>query len=147
MPGFFNYAVKVNRLDLAEEFANDAERMRDSLLDRLDVEKFRRGDLEAIKSYPRRELDLRKSLQLANAYVDAGDYESAERYVTDIVISEENDPRAVTAITFREIANRYRANGDLKNAKRYIDKAVSVGGSLFYQGFHSVITRVFRGFV
>jgi len=67
--------------------------------------------------------------------------QAPEEFVTDIVISEENDPRSVTAITLREIANRFRAKGDLENAKRYIDKAVAAGGNLYYTGYSMRITH------
>lgn len=130
-----DYAINVGRLDLAEEYANEAGSSKNPLLDKIDIAKYQRGDKDAVKSYPREELDLFNALDLANAYIDAGDYEAAEEFVTDIVISEENDPRAATAMTFENIAKRCRDEGDMTSAKRYMDKAEEIGGNLFYTGY------------
>ncbi len=129
----FTYAINVGDMELAEEIAKASAS--ESLLDRLDLERFRRGDRAAIKDYPRGKMTFYNAMELARVYVEQGDYKRAEEFVTDIEISEENDPRAVTGMILEEIAKRYRAKGDLENAKRYIDKAVAVAGNLFYTGY------------
>ncbi|MDA1016966.1 MAG: hypothetical protein O3A00_21225 [Planctomycetota bacterium] len=135
-----DYALKVNRLDLAETIAKASPR-NESLLDRLDLAKYRRGEKDALKAYPRAKMTFYNALDLARVYIDLGDYKAAEDFVTDIEISKENDPRAVTGIALETIAKRCRANGDLINAKRYADKAVNVAGRLFFTGFALKITQ------
>ena len=128
------HAINIGRLELAEQYANKSP-LKDSNLDKIAVARYRLGEQDAVKGYPRAEQDLHSALQLANAYVAAGEYDKAEAFVTDIKISEENDPRAVTSITFRNIANRCREHGELDRAKFYIDKALAVGGRLYYTGY------------
>ena len=132
----FDYALAVQRLDLAQDFANESKgKLRLTRLDRLAVARFRNGDKDAIKGYPKSKSTLYNALDLANAYVDMGDYQSAEESVTGIEISEENDPLDVTSMTLMRIANRCRENGDLENAKKYIDKALNIGGNQYYTGY------------
>ncbi len=135
----FAYAIDTEQMTLAEKIAKDSKS--DALLDRWDLERFRRGDRDAIKDYPRGEMTFYNAIELANVFIELGDYDRAEEFVTDIEITEENDPKDVAGITLENIAKRYRENGDMENAKRYIDKAVAVAGNQFYTGYAINITH------
>lgn len=136
-----SYAIHVGKLEVAEKYALAAGTRTDTYLDELAIAKYKAGDKDAIKDYPRAEQDFYNALNLATALIDLGEYDKAEEYVTDIKISEENDPRAVTGLALERIAERCQAQGDLDGAKRYIDKAVAVGGNLFYTGYCLKVTH------
>lgn len=135
------HAIHLGKLDLAEKYAMAAGTLKDTYLDQLDIAKYKTGEKDAIKDYPRAKQDFHNALDLATALIDQGEYDKAEEYVTDIKISEENDPLAVTGITFERIAQRCLEQGDTEGAKKYIDKAVAVGGNLFYTGYSLKVTQ------
>lgn len=130
----FHYAEKLNRLELAEKYVNKAGRS-DYLLDSLDLARFRSGDKDAIKKFPREESTFYNALGLVDAYIQVGDFKAVEEFVSDLKISEENDPRDVAGIAFKRIAKLYREKGDMKNARHYADKALAVAGNNYYTGF------------
>lgn len=136
---FFEYAIDTNQPELAERIANESQS--DSLLDRWDLERLRRGDRDAIRGYPRGEMSFYKAMELANVLVELGDYERAEEFVANVKITEENDPEDVAGITLENIAKRCRGQGDLENARRYIDKAKEIAGNQFYTGYAINITH------
>lgn len=131
----FNYADQKDDLKLAESIVENALQSRTSMLDRLDLMKYRLGDKEALASYPRQKLTFYNAMDLAQTYIELGEYEKAEKYVTGIKISEENDPLSVTGLILNEIAERYQAEGNEALAKKYIDKAFTLAGNLFYTGY------------
>jgi tetratricopeptide (TPR) repeat protein len=134
----FNYALDTNQLDLAGQIAEDSGSP--TLLDRWDLERFRRGDQDSIERYPRVEMTFYNAIELANVFIELGHYDRAEEFVTDIEIRNGNEPEDVTGITLENIAKRYRADGDVENAKRYIDKAKAIAGNQFYTGYAINIT-------
>ena len=130
----FNYAAGQGRLELAEEYLRKAGSS-DYLFDSLDLAKFRAGDKEALKNFPREESTFSNALGLVDAYIKVGDYKAVEEFVSDLKISEENDPKDVAGVAFKRIAKLYRDKGDLKNARLYADKAMEVAGNNYYTGF------------
>lgn len=133
----FETAVTLDRLDMAKQVIPVDGRMRDSLLDKMDIEKYRRGDKQALANFPRGrdKLTFYDAMHLAQLYLDLGDFKSAEELVTDLEITEENEPEDVAALTFKDMARRCLDNGDIEQAKKYADKAFEVGGGLYYTGY------------
>lgn len=131
----FRYAEAKGDLKLATIIAEGAVQNRDSHLNRLDLMKYRLGDQHALENYPRGEQDFYNAMDLARTYVEMGEYDLAEKYVTGIKISEENDPRAVTGLILRDIANAHRKQGRQKLAEKTVDKAFNIGGGLYYTGY------------
>ena len=131
----FNYADQKDDLKLAESIVENAVQNRDSMLDRLDLMKYRLGDKEALANYPRQKQTFYNAMDLAQTFIELGEYEKAEKYVTGIKISKENDPLSVTGLILNEIAERHLAEGNEELAREYIDKAFTIAGHLFYTGY------------
>ncbi len=131
----FNYAMDTDRIVLAGKIAEESRS--DSLLNSWAREKFRRGDHEAIKGYPRGEMTFYAAWGLASVFVELGDYERAEEFVSGIDSTVGNSPEEVAGLTFKVIAIKYREKGDVENAKRYIDKALAIadGRGTGYVGY------------
>ncbi len=120
----FHYAMDTDQITLAGKIAEESES--DSLLNRWDRERFRRGDHEAIKGYPRGKMTFYAAWGLAKVFVELGDYEQAEGFVSGIESTVGNSPEEVAGLIFKVIAIKYRENGERENAKRYIDKAMAI---------------------
>ena len=133
----FSAALTFDNLNLAERVARQADRKdRLRLLDSIDLERLGRGEKDALENYPRVPLDFWKATEQGRAYVRAGDYKAADKFIQNLDIPhEENDPRTVGAFVYEEIAAQYQAQGDLKNARIWIDKAMAIGGKLFYTDY------------
>lgn len=130
-------ALTFDNLALAGRVARQAdEKDRLRLLDSIDLERLGRGEKDALENYPRVPLDFWKATEQGRAYVRAGDYKAADKFIQNLDIPhEENDPRTVGAFVYEEIAARYHAQGDIENARVWIDKAMAIGGKLFYTGY------------
>lgn len=135
----FGGAMKIGRLDIAEQIAKESKN--NSLLDRWDLERFRCGHKDAIKDYPRDEMTFYNATELARVYVEKEEYDTAEAFVMNVKITEENDPEDVAGLILKEIAKRCREQGDLEKAKQYIDKAMKVAGRQFYTGYAIEVTH------
>jgi hypothetical protein len=77
---FFDYAVATDQMELAGKIAESSKS--DTLLDRYDIERYRRGDRDAIQNYPRGEMTFYNAMELASLFVDLGQYDRAEQFVT-----------------------------------------------------------------
>ena len=130
-------ALTFDELESATSIAKSAEGKWQKLwLDTVDLVKLKRGQEDALKNYPREPMDFFKALEHGNALVTARRFEKADKFVQDLDIPhEENDPRGVGAMVYRKIAEYYQKKGDDKNARKYIDKAMAIGGNLYYTGF------------
>ena len=138
----FDCAVAIKQLGRAEEIASAAGSAKNRLLDKLDIAKYRLGNHKALQNVPRDKLDFFSALEIADAMVDAGEFDTAEKFVSELDIPKEpNDPRTVVAFTYRSIAKKYRDRDDIKNAKKYIDKAMQIGGNLYYSGYGIKIAK------
>jgi len=131
----FNYAMDTGQIALAGKIAEESRS--DSLLNSWDVERFRRGDHDAIKGYPRGKMTFYAAWGLANVFVELGDYERAEELVGGIESTVGNSPEEVAGLIFKAIAIEYREKGELEKAKRYIDKALAIahGRGTGYVGY------------
>jgi tetratricopeptide (TPR) repeat protein len=131
----FRYALDTDQIALAGKIAEESES--DSLLNSWNRERFRRGDHEAIKGYPRGEMTFYAAWGLAKVFVELGDYERAGEFVSGIESTVGNSPEEVAGLIFKLIAIKYRENGELENAKRYIDKAmvIAYGRGTGYVGY------------
>ena len=131
----FRYARETGQIDLAGKIAMESES--DSLINSWSRERFRRGDHEAIEGYPRGEMTFYAAWGLAKMFVELGDYERAEEFVTGLESTVGNSPEEVAGLIFKLIAIEYREKGDLENAKRYIDKALAIayGRGTGYVGY------------
>lgn len=135
---FFRAALTFPSLDQARRIAKESDDVhrKQEFLDQVDLERLRRGDKEALKNYPRIPLDFFKAIEQGRAYVVAGKYEQADQFIQSLDIPHrENDPRGVGAIVYRQIADHFQKQNDLDNARKYIDKAMAIGGNLYYTGY------------
>lgn len=79
----FDHALKIHDLESAADIAEDSDR-EGRFLDRLAVEKYRRGDDEALEGFPRETLDFHIALDLADAYAKRREYEKLNTFVRGI---------------------------------------------------------------
>lgn len=103
----FQHAADLGRLELAKRYVSKGGST-DYLLDSLDLARFRAGDKSAIRNFPREKSTFYNALGLADTYIKVGDFEAVEEFVSDLKISEENDPRDVAGIAFKRIAKLFR---------------------------------------
>ena len=129
-----SHALKLGDFPAAEKIA-EGSKQKQRMLDRLAIEKYRRGDDESLQGFPRSELDFYIAIDLAHAYADRRQYEKLEKFVTGITSLPSNEPTDVGAIVWTKVAKEFREKGDLKRAKEFIDKAVKIGGNNYYTGF------------
>jgi hypothetical protein len=134
----FEYAEDTQQLELAEKIARESGS--DTLLDKWDLERFRQGNSDAIKDYPR-ELTFYSAMDLARELIELGQYDRVAEFVTSIKSLPSNEPEDVIGLAFRDIARRCRDQGDVERAKQYIDKAVAAAGNQFYTGYSIQITH------
>lgn len=137
----FNCAIKIGQLELAAEIAKSSEHSSNNMLDRLAVARYKRGDEKALDDYPREELDFYNALSLASAYAELGEYDKLDEFVSGIESLPSNDPRGVGAITYENLAKKFHDQGDGERAKKFIDKAMEIGGNLYYTGYAIQVTR------
>lgn len=137
----FRHALNIGDIELARNFIEQAQQNHDTLRDQLDVELYRQGDRDVLKTYPRGKMTFYNAMEMAAAMVEVGDFIEAEKFVTGIVISAENDPRDVTCLVLRDIALRYHEKGDIEKAKEYADKALAVGSNQYFTGYTIRITH------
>ena len=85
----FRCAIELGQLDKATEIAGWSGNAKNGLLDRVDLERYRRtGDLSALKDFPRKPIDFFDAGRLAKIYVELGDFEAAEEFVTDLIAKQ-----------------------------------------------------------
>lgn len=143
----FQAALTFKDLTIASKFVSEVEGEKDKFLDSLDLEIFKRTfsktkDRSAIANVPRQELDFWLATEIGQAYVAAGDFEGANRFVEELDIPhKENDPRTVGTWVYKSIAREMQSNGDMAGAKKYADKAMEIGGNLYYSGYGVKILR------
>lgn len=130
----FRHALKVGDLAAAQRIA-DKSTARDNFLDRIAVEKYRRGDDSALEGFPHDELNFHSALDLTDAYTKRGEYDKLEDFVTGIKSLPSNEPTDVGAIAWERVAREYRKQGDMEKAREFIDKAKQIGGNNYYTGY------------
>ena len=131
-------ADKIDRLDLAESVIKIGEGLEDKLKDDIDIIRYRRGDKDALKNFPRTKkgkMTFYDAMELANLYTQNGDYKAVEELVTDLEITPENDPEDVAGLAFLKIAQILRDKGEQEKAIEWVDKAFAVAGRQFYTGY------------
>lgn len=136
-------ALAMDRLDLAERILAEADAQHASMLDRMALYKFRHGQESALDGYPfsGKKLTFYDAMDLGNTYIDMGLLEELEDFLSDLDITEENDPEDAAGILYERIAADARQAGDMKTARKYIDKAYQIAGRQFYTGFSIDVTR------
>lgn len=133
----FETSLKLSGLKIAERLIEELSTDQDKARDRLDLEKFCRGDEQALENgYPRFKMEFWSANRHGQALVRAGKFKLADQFIRELDIAhEENDPRTVGVWVYSEIASLYRDKGDMENARKYIDKAWELGGTLYYTGY------------
>jgi len=135
-------ALEIGEIEQAVKIANGAGASKNRLLDQIDLERYRRGDRDALKHFPRVPLNFFAADRVAKVYIELGDIEGAEKFIKEMkVVDKENDPRAISAWALEEIAKLHRDRGDLDKAKETIDRAMAIGGKLFYTGYGIEVTK------
>ena len=112
----FRFAVHLKDIELATKYSKGAGEP-SSILDQLAAARYRLGDRSVLEGFPNKKMTLHNALDMADAMIQVGDWEAAEKFVTDIKISQENDPRAVTGITYRNLAKKCVEKGDLESGQ------------------------------
>ena len=130
----FEHAIKIHDLKSAADIAASSD-PKNRFLNRLAVEKYRRGDDSALEGFPRGTMNFHLALDLSDAYWKREEFEKLELFVRGIDSLPSNEPTDVGAIIWRRIADDFRRRGDMAKAKEFIDKAKEIGGNNYYTGY------------
>ena len=130
-------AIALNRFDLAEKCLPEAGRQRNSMLDKIDIARYKAGKIDALPEFPRgvELMTFYDAMELSDAYLAREQYDKLDDFLSDLKITEENEPEDVAGLIYSRIAKEAREAGNLEKAKTYINKAQLIGGRLFYTGY------------
>jgi tetratricopeptide (TPR) repeat protein len=129
------FALSTDQFELAESFAGEAEKKNDRLQDEILLARYKAGNLESLDSYPLAPLDFYNGLALINCYIKSEEYEKAVEFVSKIEIPPESDLDQLAPLAHKMIAEAYETQGNLAQAKEHFDRAMQIGGGLYYTGF------------
>ncbi|MEM7558586.1 MAG: hypothetical protein AAF394_05650 [Planctomycetota bacterium] len=130
-------AIALNRFDLAEKCLPESGRQRNSMLDKIDIARYKSGEIDELPEFPRgvELMTFYDAMELSDAYLAREQYDKLDEFLSDLKITEENKPEDVAGLIYSRIAKEAREAGDLDKAKTYINKAQQIGGRLFYTGY------------
>ena len=130
-------AIALNRLDLAEKCLPESGRQRNSMLDKIDIARYKAGEIDELPEFPRgvELMTFYDAMEFSDAYLAREQYDKLDEFLSDLKITEENKPEDVAGLIYSRIAKEAREAGDLDKAKTYINKAHLIGGRLFYTGY------------
>lgn len=136
-------ALEMDRMDLAERILAEADSQKNSMLDQMALAKYKAGDVDALAGYPHgaKMMTFYDAVDLGHTYIAVDQLDKLEELLTDLEITEENEPEDVAGILYKHIARTARDKGDLDRAREYIDKAFNVAGRQFYTGYTIDVVR------